>query len=175
MVREGTGLFAGFDLADAGSLRCLAVGVEYWRNGGRNFNTVHFLKNLTKAQGSTIQMINYRMENSPLLAEIIDAFLSKPRIGREHLLAAGRDLRDYANYASLEPKMQDYQIALKVWNDKVPMSLPGNRSAEEVEAIHQRSMETQRMQKQLTDRGEEGTELMYKMYAEVSIYPLPWP
>lgn len=172
MSKEFSGLFAGFDLANEDSLRCLAVGVEYWRDGGREFDSVPHLIDLTKGQRSTVQMVNYRMANNPLLTAIIDTFLKVPRAEGQGLLAAGRDLRDYTNYAALEPKTQDYQMALKAWQDKVPMPLPGNRTVEEVEAIHQKSMDTQRMQKQITGRGEGGTELMYRMYAEASTCPL---
>ncbi|KUJ14884.1 uncharacterized protein LY89DRAFT_735946 [Mollisia scopiformis] len=159
-MREITGLFIGFDLSDAPSLRYLAAGLEYYRDGGRDENNPR-LANLSPAQRASVQRIVDNMNNNnPLLTEIIDAFLDTPRGRAPILLGAGRDLRDYAHYAVTTPTTHDYQLAYIAWNTRVAMPYPGGRTAEEVEAIHLASMPVRRRlsQNPRTERSRKRTE-----------------
>jgi hypothetical protein len=121
MTRQGFGLFAGFDLENNKSSRDLATGLEYWLGGGRDDHGVE-LKKLTHLQQATIGMVAQRMANSPLLTQIITLFLRAPRLrGRNkslELLAAGRDLRDYAIPGSEEPRAAAYQDTLTAWENR---------------------------------------------------------
>jgi hypothetical protein len=107
MVLQGAGLFGGFDLEDATSLRQLSSALEYWVGGGRDHSDIH-IKDLTTHQRSGVEMINQRMDHSPLLKEIITPFLSVPRLEDHLLVTAGRDLIDFAVPGTYEPRSAAY-------------------------------------------------------------------
>ncbi|CZR57654.1 uncharacterized protein PAC_07543 [Phialocephala subalpina] len=118
-------MFTGFDLGNANSLQLLAVGIESWRDGIKDLTTVKALKRLTRHQHSVIEMIDQRMRRSPLINEIVQAFLDTPRLGAKYkLLAAGRYLKEYATVEAEEPRMLVYQNALRAWKDRIPTPVP---------------------------------------------------
>jgi len=125
----GTGLFAGFDLTKYRHLQNLANALEYWLAGGRDDRSKE-MKKLTQLQQGAISNIAYRMDNSPLLKEIITPILHVPRDGGRtappELLAAGKDLVDYAITSAWHPRAHAYQDALYAWQNRWPLQLTGN-------------------------------------------------
>ncbi|KAE9369337.1 hypothetical protein N431DRAFT_510896 [Stipitochalara longipes BDJ] len=125
----GIGLFGGFDLEKYRHLQYLATALEYWLGGGRDEQSTE-MKRLTQLQKATIGNIAYRMVNSPLLTEIITPILHVPRNGGfnapPELLAAGKDLMDYAIPGAWHPRAHAYQDALSAWKNRWPFQPPGN-------------------------------------------------
>jgi hypothetical protein len=142
MARPGFGLFAGFDLENYGSLRKLAIALQYWIRGGRNYRGAA-LGHLTKLQQGTVEMLGQRMANNPLLTQIIMQFLQAPRPGGRYqspvLLAAGRDLRDYAIPASTESRATAYQDATIAWQKRSPLQPPGVHTLDNHAALHEQA------------------------------------
>lgn len=141
MVRRASGLFAGFDLRNGNSLRKLAIALEYWLAGGRDDNSVE-LKKLTQLEQATIGTIALRITNNPLLTQIVTPLLQAPRLGGHcqspDLLAAGRDLIDYAVPAAEQPDAAAYQDALAAWENRWPLRAPSSILPNH-EGIHQQT------------------------------------
>jgi hypothetical protein len=140
MARPGFGLFAGYDLESYGSLRKLAIALQYWISGGRNYRGAE-LGRLTKLQQGTVEMLDQRMANNPLLTQIIMRFLQAPRPGGRYqspvLLATGRDLRDYAIPAATETRAAGYQDATIAWQERSPLQPPGVHTLPNHAALHE--------------------------------------
>jgi len=129
MVYRSVGtIFAGFDLEKYRHLQDLANGLEYWLAGGRDENSKP-MKRLTQRQANSIKDIPYRMERSPLLTEIITPLLHAPRNGGrnapQELLAAGKDIEDYAIVGAYNPGTGHYQDALLAWKNRWPVQRVG--------------------------------------------------
>ena len=118
------GLFGGFNLGKYRHLQDLANALEYWLAGGRDEQSKEW-KRLTQRQACSVKDIPYRMERSPLLKEIITPFLHAPRDGGRtappELLAAGKDLKDYAIELALYPGHPRYQDAVAAWRNRWPL------------------------------------------------------
>jgi hypothetical protein len=125
MALQGSGLFGGFDLEDATYLRQLSSALDYWVSGGRDLSNVR-IKDLTTHQRSGVEMINQRMEHSPLLKEIITPFLSVPRLENSLLVTAGRDLIDFAVPGAYEPRSTAYAEVDTAWRNRKPLPMPLN-------------------------------------------------
>jgi hypothetical protein len=169
MVLQGAGLFGGFDLKDANSLRQLSSALDYWVAGGRDLNHVH-IKALTTHQRSGVEMINQRMDHSPLLKEIITRFLSVPRLEDPLLVTAGRDLIDFAVPGTYEPRSADYADAETSWRNRKPPFMPSNINPHHptvVQAALRESEERERRQKEAHGPGPNGAD---GAESNVSIY-----
>jgi hypothetical protein len=126
MVLQGAGLFGGFDLEDANSLRQLSSALDYWVGGGRDLSNFH-LQNLTTHQRSGVEMINQRMEHSPLLKEIITPFFQTSRLEDPLLITVGRDLIDFAVTDTYEPRSAAaYADVETAWRKRKPLAMPRN-------------------------------------------------
>lgn len=127
MVLQATGLFGGFDLEDAKSLRQLSSALDYWVSGGRDLSNIH-IKDLTTHQRSRVEMINQRIDHSPLLNEIITPFLATSKLEDALLITAGRDLIDFVVTDIYEPRSVAYVDAETAWRNRKPLPMPSNIS-----------------------------------------------
>jgi hypothetical protein len=169
MVLQGAGLFGGFDLENATSLRQLSSALDYWVSGGRDLNNVH-LKDLTTHQRSGVEMINQRMDNSPLLKEIITRFLSVSRLEDPLLVTVGRDLIDFAVPGTYEPRSADYADAETSWRNRKPLFMPSNINPHHptvVQAALRESEERERRRSEVQGAGPNGVN---GVESNVSIY-----
>jgi hypothetical protein len=156
MARPGSGLFAGYDLESYSSLRKLAIALQYWIHGGRNYSGAE-LGHLTKLQQDTVEMLGQRMANNPLLAQIIMRFLQAPRPGGRYqspvLLAAGRDLRDYAVPGSAEPRAAAYQDATIAWQKRSPLQPPDVHTLANHAALYEQTQRVIAYEERMQTRG----------------------
>jgi hypothetical protein len=115
------GLFAGFNLEKERCLQDLAIALEYWLAGGRDDKSKEMEK-LTQVQERTIGHLAQTMSRSPLLDELLTPLLQAPRTGRSNeLVAAGKDLIDYAIPGIELPGTSAYNDAVIAWQNLWPM------------------------------------------------------
>lgn len=115
------GLFAGFNLEKERCLQNLAIALEYWLAGGRDDKSKEMEK-LTQVQERTIGHLAQTMSQSPLLGELLTRLLQAFRSGRSNeLVAAGKDLIDYAIPGIEQPGTSAYNDAVVAWQNRWPM------------------------------------------------------
>ena len=114
-------LFAGFNLEKERCLQDLAIALEYWLAGGRDDKSEEMEK-LTQVQERTIGHLARTMSRSPLLNELLTLLLQTRRTGRsDELVAAGKDLIDYAIPGIELPGTSAYNDAVIAWQNRWPM------------------------------------------------------
>jgi hypothetical protein len=120
MAPNYTGLFTGFDLDDLKSCRRLSNSLNYWRSGGRGSAQ---LRVLTALQRGSIDMISLRMNDSPLINEIIGRFITESRVGTPaSVLAVAGDMIAYVVPQAHMPKASGhYAEALYAWQTRTPI------------------------------------------------------
>lgn len=115
------GLFAGFNLEEERCLLDLAIALEYWLAGGRDDKSKE-LKQLTQIQQKTIGNLAQIMSQSPLLRELLMPLLEAVRRGSSNeLVAAGKDLIDYAIPGFEQLGTSAYNDAIVAWENRWPM------------------------------------------------------
>ncbi len=116
-----SGLFTGFDLEKEHCLQDLAIALEYWLAGGRDDKSKEMEK-LTQVQQRTIGNLAQTTNQSPLLMELLTPLLQARRTGRSNeLLAAGKDLIDYAIPGIEQLGTSAYKDAVVAWQNRWPM------------------------------------------------------
>lgn len=114
-------LFDGFHLGNARSLRDLAMGLAYRLVGEPKLEDGHIPSVLTAIQRTTIGGLLERIQNSPLINEIIKAFLNIPWSDDVQLLAGGRWLYNYVRDSAEDPTSDGYRAMENAWAARNPL------------------------------------------------------
>jgi hypothetical protein len=168
MVLQGAGLFGGFDLEDANSLRQLSSALDYWVCGGRDHSNVH-IKDLTTHQRSGVEMINQQMEHSPLLQEIITPFLHTSRLEDTLLITAGGDLIDFAVPGTYEPRSAPYIDAEAAWRNRKPLPMSSSINPHHPTVVNAAIRESEERERRLNEANSTGPNAINGIESHVSI------
>jgi hypothetical protein len=120
---RATGYFAGFDLEDVKSLRKLKEAMQFWILGGTKSDSPQ-LRNLDSRQRTSIEITAQTMERSPLLRQIITQELLMAPRDRNLILAAGKNLEDYAVPQAENPGSAAYNEAEAAYTTRQPLPPP---------------------------------------------------